>query len=317
LPRINGYICDIKKIAVILVFCALTIGLRAQDSARHWLDHSEEKNPARLTGVVVGASAIWLGSLVMLNELWYKNQPRSDFHSFDDSKQWLGVDKVGHGFTSYYIGTIGYHSLKWSGVSDKKAIWYGGTWGFACLTMVEVLDGFSSEYGFSWADMGANALGTGLFIGQQLAWGEQRILPKFSFHTTEFAKYRPEVLGSTFGEQLLKDYNGQTYWLSFNIKSFMKNKDRRFPGWLSVSAGYGGTGMIGGKGNPAVDDEGNPYPTFDRYSQFYLSLDVDLHRIKTKSRLVNGILTAVALIKVPLPTLEFNKHGVVFHPLYF
>jgi hypothetical protein len=35
-------------------------------------------------------------------------------------------------------------------------------------------------------------------------WNEQRITPKFSFHTTQYAQYRPNVLGSSFVEQILK-----------------------------------------------------------------------------------------------------------------
>jgi hypothetical protein len=45
----------------------------------------------------------------------------------------------------------------------------------------------------------------------------KRITPKFSFHTTQYAQYRPNVLGSSLAEQILKDYNGQTYWLSVNL----------------------------------------------------------------------------------------------------
>jgi hypothetical protein len=59
-------------------------------------------------------------------------------------------------------------------------------------------------------DIIANASGTALFV----LWKEQRITPKFSFHTTQYAQYRPNVLGSSLAEQMLKDYNGQTYWLS-------------------------------------------------------------------------------------------------------
>jgi hypothetical protein len=82
----------------------------------------------------------------------------------------------------------------------KRAIdlrfWYG-----ICLTAVEVLDGFSSEWGASSGDIIANASGTALFVSQELLWKEQRITPKFSFHTT-YAQYRPNVLGSS-PEQML------------------------------------------------------------------------------------------------------------------
>jgi hypothetical protein len=65
------------------------------------------------------------------------------------------------------------------------------------------------------------------------------------------------------------------------------------------------------------DKEGNAYPQFDRYSQWYFSLDVDLHRIKTKSKILIGVLTTLGWIKFPFPALEFNKNGVAFHPIYF
>lgn len=298
-----------------VIFFSYGFGLQAQSDA-HWLDYADTLNKKRLYSVSITATAGVGLSLVALNELWYKDYPKSEFHTFDDSQEWLGVDKCGHGFSSYYGGVVGYHALKWSGVNEKKAIIYGGTWGLIYLTAIEVLDGHSSQWGFSWADMAANATGTGIFIGQQFLWGEQRIVPKFSFHTTQYAEHRPELLGSTFAEQLLKDYNGQTYWLSTNVHSFLR-EESKFPKWLSISLGYGATGMIGAHSNPALDSEGYPLPTFDRYSQFYFSLDVDLHRIKTKSRLANSLLTMLGWIKIPLPTLELNKNGVEFHPIYF
>jgi hypothetical protein len=53
------------------------------------------------------------------------------------------------------------------------------------LTAVEVLDGFSSEWGASSGDIIANA--SALLVSQELLWKEQRITPKFSFHTTQYA----------------------------------------------------------------------------------------------------------------------------------
>jgi hypothetical protein len=98
-------------------------------------------------------------------------------------------------------------------LAKKRAIdlrfWYG----ICFLTAVEVLDGFSSEWGASSGDIIANASGTALFVSQELLWKE-RGSPKFSFHTTQYAQYRPNVLGSSLAEQILKDYNGQTYYFS-------------------------------------------------------------------------------------------------------
>jgi hypothetical protein len=91
-------------------------------------------------------------------------------------------------------------------LSKKKsgALWSGI--GLCVLTAVEVMDGYSAEWGASW-DIIANAAGTALYVSQELIW-EQRITPKFSFHTTKYASFRPSVLGSSF-QNKFKDYNGQ------------------------------------------------------------------------------------------------------------
>jgi hypothetical protein len=51
-----------------------------------------------------------------------------------------------------------------------------------------------------------NATGTALYVSQELLWKEQRITPKFSFHST---KSWTDVLGRRC-RKFKKDYNGQT-----------------------------------------------------------------------------------------------------------
>jgi len=223
------------------------------------------------------------------------------------------MDKVGHVTTSYYIGKIGINLLKWSGVNHKKACLYGGFLGTGYLTILEMFDGFSSEWGFSWGDMAANISGSLIVTSQELLWKEQRITMKFSFHPTNFPDYRKDILGNSFAEQILKDYNGQTYWLSANVSSFMK-KENKIPKWINLALGYGAIGMIGGT-EKFPGWEG--YPSFDRYGQFYFSFDVDLWRIKTKSKFLKKFFNTFGFIKIPFPAIEFSKHGVKAYPLYF
>jgi len=277
---------------------------------------SSTVNRKRLNSLlIVGASAYTI-TMVGLYNLWYRDYPQSSFHFTNDGKEWMGVDKLGHATTSYWVGRLSYHSLKWSGVKEKHAIWYGGTVGLFFLTTVEIMDGFSEEWGASVADLLANTAGAGLFIGQQLGWKEQRFLIKFSYHPSEYAQYRPDVLGSTTIERVIKDYNGQTYWLSGNIHAFLR-KGSRFPRWLNVAAGYGAKGMTGGSEN-VTEYEGEPIPVYQRTSQYFLSLDVDLTRISTRSKFLKGLFTVLGFIKIPFPTLEYNgENGFVFHYLYF
>ncbi len=203
------------------------------------------------------------------------------------------MDKIGHTTASYYIGKVGYELLNSSGVERKKAVWFGGSTGFVYLAMVEIMDGFSAGWGASTGDVTANALGSATFISQQFAWDEQRILLKWSYHETGYPQYNPGQLGSTFPEKMIKDYNGQTFWLSGNIRSFLK-KGSQFPGWINAAFGYSADGVVGARSNPS-DINGVPVPVFERTRQYFLAPDIDLTRIRTKSPFLKMVFNIFAV----------------------
>ncbi len=285
----------------------------AQNSIENFLKPSDTLNKKRLKTLVISEVAIGSATLIGLNQIWYADYPRSNFHFINDNAEWLQMDKVGHVFSSYHLGSFGANALKWSGASRKSQLIYGSTLGLAFMTIVEVFDGYSANWGASLGDVAANISGTALYVSQELLWKEQRIVPKFSFHTTPYSSARPNVLGSSVPEQILKDYNGQTYWLSANIHSFAKSS--KIPKWLNVAVGYGAEGMITGN-----DEFTNMIflPESERYRQFYLSLDVDLTKIETKSHFVKTILTIFNSIKIPAPTFEIRgSGGTKLHLIYF
>lgn len=285
----------------------------AQNSIERFFKPSDTLNTTRLKSVVISEVVIGATALIGLNQVWYAEYPRSEFHFINDNAEWLQMDKAGHVFSAYHLGSFGANALKWAGSSRKSQLIYGSTLGLAFLTTVEVFDGYSANWGASLGDVIANVSGTALFVSQELLWKEQRIVPKFSFHTTPYASVRPEVLGSSLQEQILKDYNGQTYWLSANIHSFAKTS--KIPKWLNVAIGYGAEGMITGK-----DEFVNTvfFPESKRYRQFYLSFDLDLTKIETKSHFVKTILTVFNSIKIPAPTFEIRCLGKSkMHLIYF
>ncbi len=266
-------------------------------------------NKKRCLLVAGTETALSVGSLIALNQLWYKDFPRSSFHTFNDNREWLGMDKVGHMQSAYTAGFISFSLLNWCGVRYQKSTWIGGLTGFAYQSVIEIMDGYSEGWGFSTGDILANAGGSALFISQQFLWKEQRIQPKFGFQRSGYAHYRPDILGNTFPEQLLKDYNGQTYWLSVNVASFLK-ADTRFPQWLNLAFGYGANGMTGGHENPIMTNaQGNQF-TLPRYRQYYFSFDIDLRKIQTRSVLLRTIFTTFGFLKIPAPGIEMSKNGV-------
>ncbi|MFM2264817.1 MAG: hypothetical protein RLZ77_233 [Bacteroidota bacterium] len=301
-----------QRLWLVISCFGIVLQLAAQDKLDRFLKPADSLQISRRSAVVISETSLSVTALVGLSQLWYADYPKSNFHFIDDSNEWMQLDKAGHVFSSYHLGRFSAEALAWSGVSKKDQLVYGATYGFAFLTAVEVLDGYSAQWGASWSDVAANAAGTALYISQELWWREQRIVPKYSFHTTSYAQQRPDLLGSSLQEQLLKDYNGQTYWLSINVNAFLKSKS--IPAWFNVALGYGADGMLSAD---ALSPISSLSPAA-RTRQIYLSLDVDLTRIKTKSHFLKTVCSVFNTIKIPAPTIEFKgSTKAIFHPIYF
>lgn len=286
----------------IFLLACLTLSLSAAaggDSLRFFAP-APAFHAGRFGAVAGGEAALYTASVIGLSQVWYVDYPRVGFHFFNDNPEWLGMDKIGHVMTSSTIGRYGMDLLRWSGVRPSRARWYGGSLGFAYLATLEVFDGFSQGWGFSWGDIGANATGAAFVIGQDALWQEQRFTLKYSFRNTGLSAYRPELLGDSPAQRLLKDYNSQTYWISFSPAAFSKEQCW-WPRWLAVAAGYSGEGMTGGRENPPYVNAAGQTITFQRYREFSLSLDIDLSKIPTRSHVLKTVFESLGFLKIPAP----------------
>jgi hypothetical protein len=263
-------------------------------------------NRQRLKTVMLTEGIVYTGVMIGLNSIWYSQYDKQSFQFFNDWPEWKQMDKLGHLYSSFQLSSINSRALQWSGVSKKKSDITGSIVGFVMISSIEIMDGFSSGYGASVTDLAANAVGSGLYLGQNLLWNEVRIYPKYSFHRTEFAALRPETLGDGLLEEMVKDYNGQTYWFSFDLDKFFK-----FPKWLNLAVGYGAESMIYAR------DEQNIEQGFYPYRQLYLSLDFDLTAIKSRSKVVNTLIYFANMIKLPAPALEFSQGKVKSYLFYY
>ncbi|MBI1305478.1 MAG: DUF2279 domain-containing protein [Bacteroidetes bacterium] len=257
--------------------------------------------------LVIGNSASYVSAMTGLYNLWYRDYPIVKFHFYNDNHEWNQMDKVGHTFSCYYEGVVGIDMLKWAGFSRKKSILIGGAYGFFIQTGIEVMDGFSQEWGASYGDMIANVTGASLCISQSWFWDEQRIWLKFSFQPTHYPDIRPELLGHNFIEHVFKDYNGQTYWLSGNIASFMK-PETKFPKWLNMAVGYGMDGFVSSDDNLYYQN-GWLHDRRDiaQTRQWYLSPDIDLTRLPFKKRGWKIAMRMLNCIKFPMPAMMWNS----------
>lgn len=303
-----------KSILLLILFTILfNIPLSAQVPS--YSNYPDSLVPKRLRTIILAESIFYVGGILYLNNIWYKDHQSVPFHFYNDNAGWKQLDKAGHMYSAYYESYYGMKALQWAGVPKKKAIWWGGMLGFILQAPIEVFDGLYEGYGFSVGDIVANTAGATLMIGQELLWNEQRIMMKFSYSPTQYPKYRPSYFGEAHVEKFFTDYNGHTYWLSANLSSFAPESS--LPKWLNLAVGFGADGMLAEFTNP-TSHRGTPLPDFERSRQLYLSIDVDLRKIPTRSKFLKGVLHTLNMLKLPAPTLEFNtSEGIKFHPLYF
>ena len=293
----------IIRLSVLLfsIFLVVDTGY-GQSKVNSFFKPSDTLNIPRRNSVIVFESIVFVGGIIQLNKIFNKDHFSTNCTFINDNSTCLQMDKAAHIFTSYQIGNMSYNLLNWAGVSKKNKLIYGAGMGFVFLTTAEVIDGFSKDSNASYGDIVANAGGTSLFVFQDLLWDEQRIVPKFSFHSSRFVSSNIKTMKT----QIESEFDGQTFWLSANIQSFFKKS--KVPKFLNIAFGYGVENLDNSTLNTNVEP----------YRQLFLSLDVDLTRIKTNSHLLKTLFSVFNTIKVPAPTIEFSRNNQLkWHFIYF
>lgn len=279
----------------------------------------------------LGVSSFTATSIGLYNS-WYKEFEQSEFHLFNDWKEWQGMDKFGHAYTAYNLCQVGYRGARWTGMSKNSSLWFVGIGSTVIQSTIEIMDGYSTKWGFSIGDVIFNSLGTSSFILQQSFWDDQRIRLKISSSRKNYSDQiitNPitqrtiqdrafDLYGEGNLERFLKDYNAQTLWVSINPISF--HPSIPFPKWLNIAIGYGAENMFGGFEN-TWDFDGDRHMAsdaeFPRHRQFFLSLDIDLQRIETKNHFLKMLMVIANGYKFPAPTIEYNSLGEWrFHLLF-
>ncbi|MFD1629902.1 DUF2279 domain-containing protein [Pseudopedobacter beijingensis] len=261
-------------------------------------------------------------SYFIMNEAWYKGYAKTSFHLKNDNDNWQQMDKAGHTWTTYQYSRLSTEVWRYAGLKRIPSAIAGTISGISMQTMMEILDGHSAQWGFSWGDMAANGIGALTFSLQEIFLNQQIVSIKMGYtqekYPTQHLKDRAkEIYGESFGQRILKDYNSQTYWASVNIQSIIKKNS--FPSWLNLAFGYGTSGMYGAVHNSWAEMYNHPIPdgALNRTRSFYISPDISLSRIHTNKKWLKSILFVADMIKIPAPTLEYNnRHKWIFRPLF-
>lgn len=283
---------------------------------------------------IVTTAGLYTSSSIGLYYAWYRNYPQRGFHFFDDWGEWQNIDKLGHSYGTYIQSDLLYQLASSSGYSSSQSINIGLFTALGFQTAIEIMDGFSSGWGFSVFDLAANIVGGGSFYFQQKHWGQQKIRWKMSYWPVNY----PETLmlsetwiysysldsraSALYGqgalERFVKDYNGQTIWLSFNLKSLGIGKS--LPSWLNLAVGFGAENMYGGFNNHwELNDENIivPETEYPRKFQFIFSPDIDFSKLPARNTFVRTLFSLLNLYKLPAPSIVLDTTGEIRFTLFF
>lgn len=260
-----------------------------------------------------GVSASYAVSMGLLYKTWFEPYHTGGFRFINDNRQWGGMDKIGHFTTAWWISDVIRTTAATTGMSERKATNLGLILPFAYMSTIEIFDGLSEGWGFSVGDMVANLSGLGFSYLQYRNPKLNEISIRYSYQNNAWPALRPEMLGASRAERMLKNYNGQTYWLSIPTQWIAK----KAPKWLCISAGYSIDGYIGGNDN-LFESQGvmKNFSHVQRNREFLLSFDVDLRKIPIRGKAWKIITHTIRWVKFPAPILGYHtSKGMYFSPL--
>ena len=297
----------IRSFNYLFLLFSLLIQISYSAQQKNKRDSTQKKNII-LNTTALGATSL---SYYGLYDLWYKKYPQTSFHFFNDLEEWNYIDKAGHIYSSYQVARKSHLFLLKKDIENpvEKSCFYS----LFFMLGIEVLDGFSKEWGFSNYDLLSNFIGTGIFYFQEKKFKRQLLKLKFSSHLSPYAIYRPSLLGENVSQRIFKDYNGQTYWLTFDLNNKIQERLKVFK-YLNFSLGYSIDGFVGARNNNILNCAS--CNEINRQSQLLLSIDLDLSEIKTKNRALQLLLNSFSIIKFPAPTIILQDHNE-FRWFYF
>ena len=91
--------------------------------------------------------------------------------------------------------------MRWSGVNRGISVWVGGATGLAYLMLIEIMDGFSAQWGFSKGDMAADIFGSAFFRHNRLCGMSKGF--KCGFHFTKV--FLLNIILTNWEQTFLKD----------------------------------------------------------------------------------------------------------------
>jgi hypothetical protein len=237
--------------------------------------------PGRKIAATAAVGGILVGSLISSYFDWWKDSAQP-FHIVREgifSDYSLGIDKIGHAYTSYFYFNTFRNVMLWGGYGESTALWWAaGTTAFFALS-IEIGDGVS-PYGFSFEDLAFNMGGLGLGMLRTAVPFLRSFDFKWSYVPREGYRWPP---------RFTDHYDAHTYWLTVNMHRLLPESiGNIWPEFLQLAVGYG------------VDDN-------QTRREGVLGLDFNLEIFPVSNPELRLLQETVDMIHIPAPAVKYTE----------
>lgn len=280
-------------LVILFIICTKTDAQISVDSTISTANYNDSLlYKRRQKWIIAGLATQQVASYYLEYKWWWEG----NYHKFNVNSDGgfnnysLGLDKVGHFYTSYMFSNALRELFTWGHFSNRTTNWVSVAIPFAWALSIEIGDGFS-RYEFSPGDLTANTLG----IAYALAQHKVPVLRNFNFKFSYFP-------GSYFSENNFKgwsltaDYDGHIYWLSTDIHGLLSEKYKKhWPAFLNLALGYGINNF----------SESFYYgKNYVKQREFFIGLDYNLRSLKAKNETRAAVRNILDYYHYPAPGIK-------------
>lgn len=211
--------------------------------------------PWELAGVTAGLVAVGVND-------WSWGDTRFHFKGdgwFGKNAGEGGIDKLGHAFTSYVLADFFTWRIRESADNPAGAAYTGAALALGLMIGVEVLDGITARYGFSWPDVAANATGAGFSLLRNTVPG---LKDKLDYRVMIMPPSWTNPLGDSDSHfQIIPPYKLQRYYLALKLAGFETFQDTPLR-FVELHAGYYISGFTSEERRAGFPRETHPFVGF-------------------------------------------------------
>jgi hypothetical protein len=246
--------------------------------------------------VLASVGGVFLGSGIAVHiyqrNAWWKDQ-RQAFHFVNDNNYALGMDKIGH----FYAGNLLAHAfssgLEAGNLTIEQSALYGSAASLLFELYVEIEDGYGPDWGFSPGDLAGDVLGAAFSLSQYYYPFLKNFQTRFSYIPSD--KMRN---GTHRGGNMIDDYEGQKYWLSFRMKNLLpEGVSNYWPSFLMLSVGMGVSNLDGSGGG---------------IREFFVAFDLDAEEIPLYGKGWQFVKNTLNYFHFPMPGIRVSPDAVFF-----